>query len=635
MAASTSAGPDVYYLSSIWMSGNGPAADPAGNVYVQTGNSDALRASNYPDSVVKYSSSLATVADYFTPANYATLDIYDLDLGSAGLLVVPDQYVGNQSLAVGGSKDGRLFLYNRNNLGKFSASGADVPSSLWTGQCWCSPAFFQGEDGRPRILSTGGTQLQTLLLPTVAGGALTREAAGQVIPTDQDPGMQATVSSNGAQSGSTVLWTVPHASGGIVSLLATSPKSVATPTIAYDRLGLAWSFGAAVDQNGSQILQNGLEPTYTRGVQIVIDAYGAMWHQNAAGPWYTWTGNGAWTAMGATAPNTFKTAQPGAAITPASGGSLIDNQGNTWSFAAAAGSTGNQLLLNGVATAAYGVRLVADTEGNVWHQNNAGAWYAFNGFGVAFNAHGAAAPATATQAWTPGASLTIPTGGALEDSHGNRWSFGPITDGTNAKVLLNGVELPRRARRQDRHRSDRHHVARQRRQESVFLQQRRRLELRRRHRPPGHPPLHRRREHHARHRRRHHRRPRQHLVVRHPDRVDGTQILMNGNANLFGRAAKIVIDARGVMWHQNTQGYWYAYDTVWWIQHTTGPGPAFAPPSTPGTVVAPAGILPTLANVQAGVWPNGSTNANIVPVVANGKVYVASYKLLTIWGLAN
>jgi hypothetical protein len=38
---------------------------------------------------------------------------------------------------------------------------------------------------------------------------------------------------------------------------------------------------------------------------------------------------------------------------------------------------------------------------------------------------------------------------------------------------------------------------------------------------------------------------------------------------------------------------------------------------------------------NAGTWPNTGGNANIVPVVANGKVYVASYQGLAIFGLAS
>lgn len=39
-----------------------------------------------------------------------------------------------------------------------------------------------------------------------------------------------------------------------------------------------------------------------------------------------------------------------------------------------------------------------------------------------------------------------------------------------------------------------------------------------------------------------------------------------------------------------------------------------------------------LYSSPAGSWPTPGDNANIVPVVANGKVYVASYKALTIFG---
>jgi hypothetical protein len=46
------------------------------------------------------------------------------------------------------------------------------------------------------------------------------------------------------------------------------------------------------------------------------------------------------------------------------------------------------------------------------------------------------------------------------------------------------------------------------------------------------------------------------------------------------------------------------------------------------------GTLPLLSSYPAGPWPNVNGNANIVPVVANGQVYVASYQLLTIFGLA-
>jgi hypothetical protein len=53
---------------------------------------------------------------------------------------------------------------------------------------------------------------------------------------------------------------------------------------------------------------------------------------------------------------------------------------------------------------------------------------------------------------------------------------------------------------------------------------------------------------------------------------------------------------------------------------------AFAATATGGTYTL-------LFSSPAGSWPNTGGNANIVPVVANGKVYVASYKALTIFGI--
>jgi hypothetical protein len=44
------------------------------------------------------------------------------------------------------------------------------------------------------------------------------------------------------------------------------------------------------------------------------------------------------------------------------------------------------------------------------------------------------------------------------------------------------------------------------------------------------------------------------------------------------------------------------------------------------------GVLPQLYSAPAGAWPNLGGNANVVPVVANGKVYVASYQSLMIFG---
>jgi hypothetical protein len=70
---------------------------------------------------------------------------------------------------------------------------------------------------------------------------------------------------------------------------------------------------------------------------------------------------------------------------------------------------------------------------------------------------------------------------------------------------------------------------------------------------------------------------------------------------------------------------------IWAVSRPTNSNPAsvnlyaFAAMSTNGT-------LTKLFSSPAGTWPNIGGNGNIVPVVANGKVYVASYKALRIFG---
>ncbi len=80
-------------LAGIWQAGGAPAVDSAGNLYLETGNGtfDAnTGGSDYGDSLIKLSSAL-TPLDYFTPANQDQLDAADVDFGSSGPMLLPDQ----------------------------------------------------------------------------------------------------------------------------------------------------------------------------------------------------------------------------------------------------------------------------------------------------------------------------------------------------------------------------------------------------------------------------------------------------------------------------------------------------------------------------------------------------------------
>ena len=87
----------------IWQSGQGPAVDDAGNLYLMIANGtfDADKGGkNFGDSFVKLGlqGQDLVVRDYFTPCNQNYLRTIDLDLGSAGPVLVP----GATPLVIGG-----------------------------------------------------------------------------------------------------------------------------------------------------------------------------------------------------------------------------------------------------------------------------------------------------------------------------------------------------------------------------------------------------------------------------------------------------------------------------------------------------------------------------------------------------
>jgi len=117
----------------IWMSGEGPSADDAGNIYVVTGNGSYDGKTEFSDSVIKLKleSGQLRILDWFTPENQVELKDYDYDLGSGGAALVPNSHV-----LIAGGKEGRMFLLDRNNLGKgastslqsFQVTHAPIPA---------------------------------------------------------------------------------------------------------------------------------------------------------------------------------------------------------------------------------------------------------------------------------------------------------------------------------------------------------------------------------------------------------------------------------------------------------------------------------------------------------------------------
>ncbi len=139
--------PSGYPLAAggIWQGGAGPASDGK-SIYFSTGNGmfDATKKS-FGDSILRYLVRSYTVADYFTPSNQGSLNDYDEDLGSGGVMLIPPSATGtkNAKYLVHAGKEGTIRLIDTTKMGKYSAND-NITQTLGgaIGGVWGAPAFW-------------------------------------------------------------------------------------------------------------------------------------------------------------------------------------------------------------------------------------------------------------------------------------------------------------------------------------------------------------------------------------------------------------------------------------------------------------------------------------------------------------
>jgi hypothetical protein len=224
--------PNQQFLSSIWMSGFGLAADQTGSVYFATSNSDRSGHSwavheNLAESVVKLSSVLGKVESFFTPTGTKYGQVYDdqtdNDVGSGGVMLVPEAAVGGLHLAVAAGKVTPVMLLDRDNLG---GRGQNFLAAVSSGGCYCGPSFFTGADGVARVVIGTGNIVTVYQLPTSPKPVLTLPVRTSAISTGQDPGLFTAISSNGTKAGTALVWAVTRPvnfNPGTIKLLAIDP----------------------------------------------------------------------------------------------------------------------------------------------------------------------------------------------------------------------------------------------------------------------------------------------------------------------------------------------------------------------------------------------------------------------------
>ncbi len=210
-----------FFLSSIWMSGYGPAADDSGNILFVTGNSDPSGTAydgvtDIEESTIAVSPDLSTVVDLFTPSNVASLDEHDNDFGSGGVMVLPDQPGSIPHLAVAAGKTGQMFFMNEDDLGGFSTTGNNVLGTYDIGACWCGESYFVDPvDGNARVVSSGGTSVMVWEVQTSTTPSLTNVTSSPAINVHNN-GFFTTVSSNGTAS--PIIWALARPAPGVPAL---------------------------------------------------------------------------------------------------------------------------------------------------------------------------------------------------------------------------------------------------------------------------------------------------------------------------------------------------------------------------------------------------------------------------------
>jgi len=219
----------------VWMSGDGVAADPSGDLYFATGNGPFDALDEFGDSIMKLglpANNAFPLLDYFTPNVQNEDDNDDWDLGSGGVLILPDLSSGTHPhLLVQAGKTGTIYLIDRTNMGHWCGSATctdlDVQEILGSASkigglssnlagVWGSPAYWNGYVYFPssnKETGLGGNvsdYLKAYSFNAGGSGVLSSVPTSHTPEKFSWPAPSPTVSSNGNTNG--ILWVVDNGS---------------------------------------------------------------------------------------------------------------------------------------------------------------------------------------------------------------------------------------------------------------------------------------------------------------------------------------------------------------------------------------------------------------------------------------
>jgi hypothetical protein len=212
-------------MGAFWNGGSGPAADPDNNVYLLAANGTfdpGLDAGGFPSQgdygngflKLSVAGGKLAVVDYFEMMNQLDENNGDYDLGSGGVLLLPDLTDSAQKvwhLAVGAGKDGNIYVVDRDSMGKFNSLVNNVHQQVLgypTGgsglvlQAFGGPAYFNN------AIYYGGVG-DYIKAFAITNAQLSDSATQQTsAPPFSYPGATPSISANGSQDA--ILWAIQN-----------------------------------------------------------------------------------------------------------------------------------------------------------------------------------------------------------------------------------------------------------------------------------------------------------------------------------------------------------------------------------------------------------------------------------------
>ncbi len=413
------------FFGGIWMSGDGVASDASGNLYFATGNGDFNGSTgDYGDSIVRLSGPTGgtfTVVDYFTPLNQSSLSGGDTDLGSGGVLLLPDLTSGTQLLVQMG-KEGKMYLVDRNNMGKFCSSCSNQDTNIVqeipgaSNGVWGPPTFWNnniyfggGSEG------SGTDHLKAWSFNANNSGKVSSSPTSQTSKAFSFASASPVVSSNGTSNA--IFWVLDNGSSFSQVLYAYDATNLATMLYNSsqaannrDMMGGSVKFASPVVANGKVYV----------GSQSQLNAFAPISTiPTAASPTFNPT------------PGTYSTSQAVALSDTTSGASIFyTTNGNTPTTSSTQYNSGTTIPVTTNTT----IKALAAAVG-------------FNNSAVSTGVYTISIPATATPTFSPvPGTYTTAQSVSLFDTTSNATIY-YTTDGvtnptTSSQVFNSGTPIP-------------------------------------------------------------------------------------------------------------------------------------------------------------------------------------------------